>query len=343
MASLASVAVVPLVGPFHTRWPRYTVVHIREMVRSFSPDVVALAPLAPGELATPTWQDTDEVALPHTVVPWARRTGVAVVGVGLGVNDPLDPGDEQAANDLERYLDQYEEGKRRLARVRAAEAPIRRLLTAALDLQRIRGELVPAVAAQQAERAEVLGPGPGTRWLEERAALMASRALGSRGRRIALLAGVDAVPALTDVLTRHADLIELDEVDPGDEGAERALLDVAMRGEIEDSTALLRRLAELAVPEARYHEANLLLADSRPDEALDSLLRLLHLDFQEPYYLPGFALARLGQVYDLAQRREEAVRSYRGVLALSWAPAAAVAAATAGLATAFGLYDDSDE
>lgn len=318
-------------------------VHVRELVKSFSPDVVALAPLAPGDLATPSWQDTDEVALPHTLVPWATRTGTRVVEVGLAAHDPLAPGDDRATTDLERYLAQYEAGQRRLARVRAAEVPVRQLLAASLDLPRLRGELLPAIASQQAERELVLGKGPGTAWHEERAALVASRALGSGGSRIALLAGVDLVPALADALRGHAELVELEEVDAGPEGAERALLDVAMRAEAHDSGALLSNLARLDHPEARYHEANLLLADSRPEEALDSLLRLLKLDFREPYYLPGFALARLGQVYDLAQRRVEAERSYRGVLALSWAPAAALAAATAGLAAPFGLYDDTDE
>ncbi|HET8985996.1 MAG TPA: hypothetical protein VFN03_09580 [Trueperaceae bacterium] len=343
MASLASVAVLPLVGPFHTRWPRYTVVHVRQMLASFEPDVVALAPLAAGDLKAPTWQDTDEVALPHTVVPWASRRGTRLVEVGLATNDPLDPGDDRAADDLERYLDQYEAGQRRLAQVRAAEAPVRQLLTGSLDLGRVRGELLPAITSHQARRESVLGKGPGTRWLEERAALMASRTLASGGRRIALLAGVDLVPSLSGVLAGHADLVELAEADAGEEGEQRALLDVAMRAEATDSGALLRRLAELDVPEARYHEANLLLADSRPEEALDRLLHLLRLDFQEPYYLPGFALARIGQLYDLAQRREEALKSYRGVLALSWAPAAAVAAATAGIASPFGLYDVTDE
>ena len=227
--------------------------------------------------------------------------------------------------------------------MRAAESPIRQLLASALDLGRIRTELLPAIASQQAERELALGKGPGTGWLEERAALLASRALSSGGRRIALLAGVDWVPVLGAVLASHAELVEPAEVDAGDEGAERALLDVAMRGEVEDPTALLRRLAELTTPEARYHEANLLLAASRPQQALDSLLRLLKLEFHEPYYLPGFALARLGQVYDLAGMRDEAVRSYRGVLALSWAPTTAVAAARAGLASPFGLYEGSSE
>ena len=343
MASLASVAILPLVGPFHTRWPRYTVGHVREMLASLRPDGVALAPLAAASLRTPAWQDTDEVALPHTVVPWARRTGARLVEVGLAQDDPLDPGDATAAEDLERYLDQYEAGQRRLAQVRAAEAPVRQLLAGALDLGRIRGELLPAIASHQAVRESVLGKGPGTHWHEERAALMASRTLASGGRRIALLAGVDLVPVLSAVLEGHAELALLADVDAGEEGARRALLDVAMRAEASDTSALLRRLGELDVPEARYHEANLLVADSRTEEALDSLRLLLTLDFQEPYYLPGFALARIGQLYDLAQRRDEAVRSYRGVLALSWAPAAAVAAATAGVASPFGLYDVPDE
>jgi hypothetical protein len=343
MASLASVAILPLVGPFHTRWPRYTVVHVREMLASFQPDVVALAPLAAGAMRSPAWQDTDEVALPHSVVPWAVRGGTRVVEVGLASNDPLDPGDDRAAADLERYLDLYEAGQRRLAQVRAAEAPVRRLLAGSLDLGRIRAELLPAIASQQAERKAVLGEGPGTRWHEERAALMASRTLASGGRRIALLAGVDLVPILATVLEGHAELVELPEVDAGEEGARRALLDVAMRAEASDPAALLRRLAELDEPEARYHEANILVADARPDEALDRLVDLLRLDFHEPYYLPGFALARIGQLYDLAQRRDEALKSYRGVLALSWAPAAAVAAALAGVASPFGLYDVSDE
>src|SRR5690606_27167976 len=172
MASLASVALIPLVGPFHTRWPRYTVVHVREMVRDFGPDVVALAPLPAGALGAPAWQDTDEVALPHTVVPWARRRGTRVVAVGLAPGDPLDPGDDQAADDLERYLGQYEAGQRRLARVRAAEAPVRQLLSQALDLGLVRTALLPAIAAHQAQREQALGKGPGTRWHEERAALV---------------------------------------------------------------------------------------------------------------------------------------------------------------------------
>jgi hypothetical protein len=66
------------------------------------------------------------------------------------------------------------------------------------------------------------------------------------------------------------------------------------------------------------------------------LERALRTDFQEPYYLPGFLLARLGQLYDLAGQRDAALRSYRGVLALSYAPLEAAEAATSGLVEPFG-------
>lgn len=355
------MTVIPLVGPFHTRWPRYTVVHVRQMVKAFAPDVVALEPLAGDALDDPRWQDTDEIALPHTVVPWARRAGVPVVAAGLlglgggsgadlgaaesdsqvdsqtPVRDPQDPGDPQAEADLVRFLEQYEDGKRRLAAVEAALAPVRELLAQSLGPERLQAELLPAIAAQQAERRQLLDRGPGDGWLEERAAVVASRALATGGERVALLAAVDRVPALERVLRDEVELVPPPPVDAGEEERQRALLDVAMRGEVDDVAALLRSLAEVEAPEARYHEANLLLANAHPAEALERMEELLRLDFQEPYFLPGFTLARIGQLYDLADRRSEAQRSYRGVLALSYAPAAARNAATSGLDRPFEL------
>lgn len=359
MGRTRQLTVVPLVGPFHTRWPRYTVVHVREAVKAFKPDLVALASLAGGVLddhLDPHWQDTDEIALPHTVVPWAKRAGVRLVAVGIaglassfaadpspeptaaaGSRDPDDPGDPGAEADLLRYLQQYEDGRARLAAVDAALEPVRRLLAQALGPERIRSELLPAIAAQQAERRRLLDHGPGDGWLEERAAIVASRALAAGGERIVLLAGVDQVPALERVLADHVELLEAPRPDAGEEGRQRALLDVAMRGEVDDVGALLASLGGLEVAEARYHEANLLLANDHPAEALERLEVLLRMEFHEPYFLPGFALARLGQLYDLAGRRREAVRSYRGVMALSYSPAAARQAAEAGLEQEFSL------
>jgi len=337
MGSPAQLTIVPLVGAFHTRWPRYTVVHVREVTRAFDPDVVALAPLAPGAMADPLWQDTEEVALPRAVVPWARRAGIRLVEVGLAEDDPADPGDAKAEADLRRYLELYDDGKARLAKVEAALAPVRSLLAAALGPERIEEELLPAIAAQQAERLRQLDRGPGDGWLDERAAVVATRALASGGERIALLAGVDQVPALQRALRGHVELRPPPAPDAGAEGRERALLDVAMRGDVGDVRALLESLGQLEVAEARYHEANLLLAHDHPAEALERLEDLLRMDFHEPYFLPGFALARLGQLYDLAGRRREAERSYRGVLALSFAPTATRVAASDGLERPFEL------
>jgi hypothetical protein len=63
------------------------------------------------------------------------------------------------------------------------------------------------------------------------------------------------------------------------------------------------------------------------------------MDFVEPYYLPGFLLSRLGQLYDLAGRRDAALRAYRGVRALGYAPVEALAAAEDGLQRPFALSE----
>lgn len=359
MGLSASVAVFPLGGPFHTRWPRYNVVHVRESLKAFAPHVVALAPLAPGALADPAWQDTDELALPHTVVPWARSAGVPVVEVGLAEDDPDDPGFAGAGDELRRYLEMYEDGQLRLRRLDAAWEPVRELLARPLDLGAVLGELLPAVERQQALARELLGEGPGDEWRDARAAVVASRALAAARSaagdadpgatvRLALLASLEAVPALRRALGGRAvaaagvrvEMVEPSPVDAGEEARERALMDAALSG-MGEPESLLRGLPGLAAPEARYLEANLLLELGRLDEAIARLEGLVAGDFHEPYYLPGFALARLGQMMDLAARRDDAVRCYRGVMALSYAPAAARSAATDGLATPFSLAADA--
>lgn len=359
MSLSASVAIFPTAGPFHTRWPRYNVVHVRDSLRAFAPDVVALTALAPGALGDPAWQDTPELPLPHTVVPWAREKGVPVVEVGIAPGGAQDPGHEGAEGDLRRYLEMYDDGKARLRRVEAAAAAVRELLATPLDAARIEAELVPAIEREQAVQTHELGAGPGDAWREERAALIVSRSLaalvptlpsGDAGARVrlAIVAEVDRVPALRSVLTGPAtkaagvkvELVDAPPAGSGEEARVRSLLDAAMTG-VGDPASLLRTLSDLPQPEARYHEANLLLEHGHAAEALERLEALVGGDFQQPYYLPGFALARLGQLRDLAARRDDAVRSYRGVMALSYAPPAAREAAEAGLATPFTLGDVS--
>lgn len=357
MGLSARIALFPIAGPFHTRWPRYNVVHVRDSLRAFAPDVVAVTPLHPGELERPVWQDTPELPLPHTVVPWATSQGLPVIEVGLATDDPQDPGLGGAAEDLKRYLELYEDGRARLRRVEAALAPVKQLLTQPLDLDRVVDELVPAIEHQQALQTEELGAGPGDDWREARAAVIASRSLAAlrsapafgSGRatlRLAIVAEVDRVPALRRALTGPAaaasgvsvEVVQAPSAGAGEEGRVRALLDAAMSG-VGEPESLLRSLSAIEEPEARYHEANLLLEHGHPAEALERLEKIVGGDFQDPYYLPGFALARLGQLRDLAARREDAMRSYRGVMALSYAPKAAREAAEAGLNAPFTLED----
>jgi hypothetical protein len=108
-----------------------------------------------------------------------------------------------------------------------------------------------------------------------------------------------------------------------------------MRGNPADPAAVLERLRGLDFAEARYLEANLLLGHGRGTEALEVLEAASRGDFDRPYYLPGFLLSRLGQLYDLDGNRRAALRAYRGVRALSYAPPEALEAAAAGLEAPF--------
>ena len=336
MPEALRVTVVPLVGPFHTRFPRYNVLFVQAVLEALQPEGLALAPLSPGALSQPGWQATHEIALPHVVVPWAQRRAVPLHEVGSEVGQPGEPGETGDEEEFIRFLEEFEQGKARLRQVQEAELPVAQLLKQALDLNRIQQELIPAVAAYQLARSHEFGEGPGTGWLQQRAARMAERILALPHRHVALLASVDDVPALESALSGKATLTAAPAAEPPvAEARRRSLLDVAMRGEVGDVAALLGQLRELDSAEARYHEANLLLANDHPMEALERLRDVLHGDFFDPYYLPGFVLARIGQLYDLAGDREAARRSYRGVLALSFAPPEAVTAAQEGLESAF--------
>jgi len=330
-AARQSVTVVPLLGPLHLRLPQYNALSVLRSVEAFEPDVVALVPLLPGSLADPAWQDCAELPLPHTVVPWARRTGTPLAEVGHRTDD------ESAESDFRSYLQSYDGGRALLASVDAEEGPVRELLERSLTLDSVLDELLPAVERFQQRRREAFGEGPGTGWLEQRAVRTAEAVLALDGARVALLAGADDVPALQAALAERVRLERPPRPAVDDAVRRRSLLDYAMRGEAPDPQALLGQLQEIDEPEARYLEANLLLQVGETQEALEVLEHASTLDFVEPYYLPGFLLSRLGQLYDLVGRRDAALRAYRGVRALGYAPAEAVRAAEAGLERPFAL------
>lgn len=323
------LVLVPLMGPFHLRYALYNAVSVRDIVTAFQPEAIATTALAPGSLDDPRWQDTPEIVLPHTVVPWARRQQIPVYSV-------LEPSPDPAAlEDFRRYAAQYPQLREALQRVDATLRPLNLLLEQPLTLKRILEEVVPLLGEHQTLREDIFGDGPGTDFLRERTQKMAEAILTLPFERIAVLAGVDHLPFLQDSLQAEADLLELPQPEPTEETRERSLLDFAFRVEVPDPSSLIAKLRELATPEARYHEANLLLANDHPLEALETLEEASRGDFSRPYYLPGYLLARLGQLYDLAGRRDAALRAYRGVLALDYAPVEARETAQAGLAEAF--------
>lgn len=330
----AAVRLVPLVGPLHLAYPAWNVVSVRDLLEELEPREVATTALAAGDLDDPLWRDTPELALPHTVEPWTRRRGLRLRTVGEPSPDPA------ATRDFARYAAGYPAVRAAWREAEQLEAPLRELLAKPLGLDRIAAEALPLVAAPQQARERAFGDGPATDWLRRRTAAMADRivALASAAEGVvAVLASLDHLPLLIEALEGRLDPSIPDAPAPTPAARRRSLLDVAMRGDVAEPAQLLRQLRELDVVEARYHEANLLLQNGHLPEALERLEEASREDFAEPYWLPGYLLSRLGQLYDVTGRRDAAVRAYRGVRALSYAPPEARAAAERGLEAPFAF------
>lgn len=323
---------VPLVGPFHRRFPRYNAVTVQEVVAALDPEVVITSALPHDALQRPDWRDLDEPGLARAL-DWAVRRDRPVHGIGDPSPDPSAP------EDFVRYLTESG-GHETLARLQEAQAPLAELLGGALDLGRIRSDLEPLVADVHDLRVELFGDGPGTDWTEARTKVAAERAASHADHRTVLLAPVDQVPVLRRCLGDR--LEDAPNVPPSDAARRRALLDTAFAGEADDPAGLLSALRSLDEPEARLAEAETLLRHGHAAEALEVLIEALRGEFAEPPHLPGWLLARLGQLYDLDGRREDAKKAYRGVLALDWAPPPAREAARQGLDTPFGPPADDE-
>lgn len=321
------ITLLPLLETWHLRYPTYNAESVLELTRAARPEVIVLAPLPPGALENPLWQATPEIVLPLSVVPWARRQGIR-----LESGMPPSP-DPDAEADFYRYAVQYPKLQATLRELDGVLRPLTELLPQPLTLARIWQEVVPLVAAYQQEREAALGDGPGTDWLRERMTALAEAVRALPEEKITVLASVEQVPLLQELL---AGRLELPQDAPAtDRTRRRSLLDIAFRGDAADPARLLTQLREIDNPEARYHEANLLLANGHLPEALETLEAAVQGDFSAPYYLPGYLLARLAQLRDLMGERDGALRAYRGVLAFEWVPEEARAAAQNGLETPF--------
>lgn len=316
---------LPLMGAFHLHYPLYNAVSLRDLVVATNPDIVVTPVLHADAFEDPAWQDTPELALPLAVVPWASRAGVPVYGVAVPSPDP------DAKDDFRRYLKAYPRILKVLNEVDAILAPLHNLLEAPLTLPRIRSEVLPLFAEHQRRCEETFGDGPATDWLRERSQEVIARIHALGAERVTLLASAEHLPTLEAALDPDIGRVDPPEIEVSEQAYERSLLDLAMQVTVPEPGNVIQQLRELDSAEARYHEANLMFANGHLAEALELLEHTSQGDFSQPYFLPGYLLARLGLLRDLAGRWAQAERAYRGVLALEYAPSEAREAAREGL------------
>lgn len=242
------------------------------------------------------------------------------------------------------FLQQYPQGRERLRDAARAERAFAGVLTAPLTLPRaLSAEVLEAARTYHEAVRAALDEGPGTRWRERRLDALASALAGRSG---AVLVPLDDLP---DLLTRvpGAALPDLSGFTPGETSRLRALADRAWQLREEDDPAALvdalgREAGDRVTPKAELDaaEAGVYLAVGDLEGARTLLERAAHaLTDEVPRSLPGLVLARLGQVRDALGERELALRTYRAVLALAYAPAVARETAEAGLREPFGLED----
>ena len=330
-----AVLLLPLLGPLHLRYPAFNAFTVRDILAELEPAAVATTALTDADLGSGSWQDTFELALPLAVMPWLRQRGQELIPVAEA------PEDATAQADFFRYAGEMPALQEKLGHYSGLERQLAQALDSQLNLKALRTEILPLVREQQQELKRTAGDGPATGWIWQRSRAAAGRIReAAAGGTVAVLASLEHVPALEEALQETGiRLLDLPgQVKVSAEARDRTLLDQAMLAAPDSNLrALLDALQQLGSAEAGYARANLFMASGHYLEALELLETVSHDDFSEPYFLPGFLLARLGQLRDLAGKRSWALQAYRGVLALDWAPAEAVEVARAGLEKPFAL------
>jgi len=319
------------------RFPAYNSETVVDCLKVIKPDVLVATAFTQAEFDDGSWLHTEEIALPLSVVPWAKRNDVKVVG---GLEPSPDP---RAESDFRRYIEQYPQLRQNFAEVDALLRPVQALLQEALSLERITTELVPMMQTWQEARVATLENGPANNWIASRCEMMAKNILAMSDDTydsVAVLASIDHIALLETAIRNASPSVELDypKTPEASEAARlRSKLDFAFRSaDVPEAGNVIAELQDIDTPEASYHYANLLLTNGHIDDAWQMMENISQGEFFEPYFLPSYVLARLGQLRDLVGKREQAKKAYQAVLALDFADVEATEVAKTGLKEAFG-------
>lgn len=299
------------------------------MAKAYAPRAVLLASYAPAELEAGLWRDAGDLPLFH-LLPWAEGNGVEVIALDKH------PNLKAQAEQFRQALAQFPRGQEYLAQAAELERRLQALLTRPLLSDMLSS---PAFISELWNYldgfVQIFGEGPATGFRAQRMQAVAGQ-IGSKGEgRWLVIADLLDYPYLLREVPGAAG--------PGAHAsspaeADRAILDRAWRLEGDDDWGLLlQQLQEIADAEAQYLAAQIYLAAGRPEDALALMEPLLHAEFAHPAYLPGYVLARYGQLQDLVGNRQAALRAYQATLALSWVPAEAREIALAGQRNPFKL------
>jgi tetratricopeptide (TPR) repeat protein len=322
---------LPTLGPLHLLHPRYNAQTVLEQVKAVQPEGIFLASYGLPELQAGTWRDGGELSLFH-VLPWAEANQIPVVALDEDFRLKAE------AEQFRALLGQIPKGKQLLEQLGEYEAKLQALLTQPLTPAELSNpEFVLGLHNYLDGVVELFGEGPATGFrqqrmkgvagkLKEEKGLVGTTGWSSSGNVV--LVDVLDYPILKNLLPVPRPLFPIPSSEPE---RHRAILDRAWRLEPgDDWAALLNQLQEIDGPEAMYLAAQIYLAAGQTEDAFSLLEQLIHTDFQQPEYLPGYVLARYGQLADALGQRDKALRAYRAVLALSWTPAEAIEVAQAG-------------
>jgi len=312
------VLILPTLGPFHLLQPRYNAQTLIELIEAFEPSELLLGSYGPDELAVDSWRDEEPAFF--FVLPWARARGLPVRAL-----DPQ-PAWRKEEELFRQALEAFPQGQTLLAQAQPLDEELRRALSQPLWPQEL-PRLQRALQSYLEGLRRLFGEGPATGHRSERMALLQAHLAQLPEGCYVLLVGALDYAELPAQGIEHT---------PTEAERIRALLDRAWRLEASDDLALLlEELRSIPTAESLYLAAQIYLAAGAPEAAFELMETLIQQDFSEPAYLPGYALARYGQLADLLGQRERALSAYRAVLALSWAPSEARDVAQAGLCTPF--------